>query len=742
MASTPARSADRTAAWIAAATAMLMIAQQIAGKATRDAYFLSVHGIEDLPKLFIFAAVTSITLVPLASRWLTRLGPARMVPRAFVGSAALLVGIFFLSLKLPSVASVVLYLQIAAVNGILISWFWSLVNERFDPRTARREMRRLMGGAALGGLVGGVVAERAAVIVGVSWMLLVLAAMHLGCGLAALALRGRRRTPAAAGPAPSGFAVLRRSGYVRDLAALVILSTVAATLVDFVFKSGAAAMLDRGPSLMRFFAVFYAASGLATFVVQTFFGHLALTKLGIAPTVATLPSAVMAGSVVALLFPGMPAVVLLRGAEQALHTSLFRSGYELFFAPLPPGEKRSVKTLIDVGCDRLGDAVGGALLVVLVALVGGALRGVLLGVVIAVSAAVLWLTIRLQRGHRRSLERSLRARGGELGLGGDVDESTTVSVLRSFGDGVPLVSRPMPAVEPHEPSLPPSAPAPVDPLVERISALRSGDATRARRALAQAPLDAMVAPHAIPLLAWDEVAPEALAALRGVAASCVGQLVDALLSKGEEFAVRRRVPRVLEVIGGARVVDGLLRGLDDPRFEVRYRCGRALARIKGRNPDEPIDRERIHAAVLREARLGRGVWESQRLLDAEDESAVESSGQVERGVDFDDELLRERASRSLEHVFTLLSLASPKKPLVIAFRGLHTDDETLRGTALEYLESVLPPDVRAALWPYLEDRRGPQAPRTTKPREAVLDALMLSNGQINVSLQKIRGKPG
>jgi hypothetical protein len=736
MASTSAsstRAADRTAAWIAAATAMLMIAQQIAGKATRDAFFLSVHGIDALPTLFIVAAVSSIGVVPLMARILTRLGPARVVPPAFAASAALLVVIWTVSRRFPAVASIALYLHVAAVNGVLISWFWSLVNERFDPRTARKEMRRLMGGAALGGLLGGLVAERSAVHIGISTMFLVLAAMHLGCGLAALAVRGRRRPPPRSGPTPSGFAVLRKSPYVRDLALLVILSTVAATLVDFVFKSGAAAAYDRGPSLMRFFAVFYASSGLATFLVQALLGHLALNKLGIAPTVATLPVAVIGGSTAALLVPGLPTAAAVRGAEQALHTSLFRSGYELFFAPLPPEEKRSVKTLIDVGCDRLGDAVGGVLLVVLVPLLASLQRPVLLALAIAASVGVLWLTVRLQRGHRRSLERSLRVQAHDLAL--ELDESTTVSVLRSFGDGVPLppTSRPMAAVEPPAPSIPPPA---VDPMVERIGALRSGDATRVRRALAEAPLTPMMVPHAIPLLAWDEVAPEALAALRGVAAENVGQLVDALLSQKEEFAVRRRVPRALEVASGPRVIEGLLHGLDDPRFEVRYRCGRALARIRGRHPEVFIDKEKIHAAVLREAKLGRGVWESQRLLDADDPDASSSTG-AERAVDFDDELLRERASRSLEHVFTLLSLASPKKPLVIAFRGLHTDDETLRGTALEYLESVLPPEIRTALWPYLEDRRPSQ--RATRPREAVLEALVMSNGEIVTNLSRKRG---
>ena len=99
--------------------------------------------------------------------------------------------------------------------------------------------------------------------------------------------------------------------------------------------------------------------------------------------------------------------------------------------------------------------------------------------------------------------------------------------------------------------------------------------------------------------------------------------------------------------------------------------------------------------VQREAAVGRPVWDSQRLLHQVDDLRPEPSSTM---------FVKDSASRSLAHVFTLLALVLPAEPLQIAFRGLHTDDQHLRGTALEYLEGVLPPPIRASLWPYLEDR--------------------------------------
>jgi hypothetical protein len=104
---------------------------------------------------------------------------------------------------------------------------------------------------------------------------------------------------------------------------------------------------------------------------------------------------------------------------------------------------------------------------------------------------------------------------------------------------------------------------------------------------------------------------------------------------------------------------------------------------------------------------------------------------------FVDEVLRDRANRSLEHVFTVLSLTLPREPLRIAFRGLHTNDPALRGTALEYLESVLPDQVRRSLWPFLET---PKAAPAAAPRASALEDLLRSSESIQINLAKLRGK--
>jgi hypothetical protein len=136
-------------------------------------------------------------------------------------------------------------------------------------------------------------------------------------------------------------------------------------------------------------------------------------------------------------------------------------------------------------------------------------------------------------------------------------------------------------------------------------------------------------------------------------------------------------------------------GLDDPRFDVRFQSARSLASIVEKNPLVQIDSAQIFAVVLREVAVGRGVWESRRLLDGADEDKSPTTL---------DEFVRTRAGESLAHVFTLLSLVLPREPLQIAYRGLQSSDRRLRGTALEYLEGTLPPDLRAGVLPLLVRR--------------------------------------
>src|SRR5215831_2400401 len=160
----------------AALSAGALIAHQVAGKATRDALFLTHFQVSALAWMLMIASVLSILMGVASARLMSRWSPRRLIPRAFAASAILLLTAWGLSFASPSITAVLVYLQIAALGSTLISGFWSLLGDHFDPRTARKQYGRVVAASTFGGMIGGLLAERIGTTFGVTSMLPVLAA--------------------------------------------------------------------------------------------------------------------------------------------------------------------------------------------------------------------------------------------------------------------------------------------------------------------------------------------------------------------------------------------------------------------------------------------------------------------------------------------------------------------------------------------------------------------------------------
>jgi hypothetical protein len=188
----------------------------------------------------------------------------------------------------------------------------------------------------------------------------------------------------------------------------------------------------------------------------------------------------------------------------------------------------------------------------------------------------------------------------------------------------------------------------------------------------------------------------------------------------------------------------LWRGLGDPSFEVRYRCGAVLSRLASSGKLAPVTSETVFEAVRRELVIDPVAWKSQRVAD-DPIFASEHDGS-ER-----DPVMSSRSGGALEHVFTVLGLVLPAEPLRIALHAVQTDDSALRETALEYLESILPADVRIQLWPLLESDSTATAEvvvadaatpvRNARSSEELVAALNLAYSTIRASMLDGRSPP-
>lgn len=703
------QSRETTAANYAIFSAVAIIAQQIAGKATRDALFLSYFEVTDLPKIVIVGGMISILAVMMMSKLLSRYGPASLIPVIFTMSGLLHIGEWVLYKAAPETATILLYVHIAVFSAILISGFWSVVNERFNPYTAKRTVARITVGATFGGLVGGFMVERVSNLMDLQAMLLILAGLHVVCGFGVLKV-GKALVPQpSSNPViSSGSRVLLRTPYLLQMVALMILTAMVSTLLEYALKTEAANRFESTESLVTFFASFYTIAGVLAFLVQATLGRRSLSSLGLGGTIALLPGSIVLGGIVGVILTNIWSVVVLRGVHTALVHSLFRSGFELLYVPLSSYKKRPTKILIDVGSDRIGDIIGGGLVLLLVSSLIEVPTVLVIGSALIASVLALGLIYRLHHGYVDQLSLRLRTQrliskerplsnlhGGQarMRVGGN-DALVVASISSSvIADNEDRTSSTHPlSVERIDTDSGFLSDRVDDSVLDTRGILRSGSIAQIRQVLQDRELVPALAPHVISWLDHTELEPEVVRSLVGMGPAVIDQLVDGMLGKSFPLSIRCRLPLVLEKITNEKTLDetlaGLLSGLSSQTFEVRYQIGRTLERIKVGYPHLQLTREVIFSAVKREMTLdgndGNESFSTRRNV------LPKLVGSTRGGEPIRDKYI-------LDHVLTLLGLVLDKEAMQLCQHALNSNDAHLRGTAIEYLENILPESIRVGL---------------------------------------------
>jgi hypothetical protein len=191
-----------------------------------------------------------------------------------------------------------------------------------------------------------------------------------------------------------------------------------------------------------------------------------------------------------------------------------------------------------------------------------------------------------------------------------------------------------------------------------------------------------------------------VSALAAFGARAGGEMVSALLDPATPEVVRRRLPLALKFCPSPVARDGLVAALETVSFEIRLRCGRALLALTDEHP------------------------ELQKCLPA---TLALAEQEISRGGEIHE---------VREHVFNLLALALEREPVRIAARAFTTDDGYVRGTALEYLETVLPPRLFTAFRPLLSTAGLPPARR--RSADEVRADLIRAGTTMTVSLDELR----
>ncbi len=724
---------------VSALGAFLVMSFSVSARALREAFFINEFAVESLPYVIILTALVSLPSVGAFSRLMAHHKPEavyqRLISMLIAGLAVLwvinsLLGKpgpvdvsrpLLVSPALDGLSTVAFYVFTALGTLLLTSGFWVVTAERFALRDAKRLFGMIGAGGTLGAMLAGISLGPLVRIVGNGGLVVGLMVTLGSLRLLLRWLPGPSATPAPRdvdSPAASkSLALVARNPHLRNMAMIVAVATFASGLIDYQFKEAAGALYTDDADLAAFFGTFYGISGVVALAIQMLVASRLLSFAGIGVSLAILPIFLLTGSAALFFLPGLITATVVRGADNTLRKSVHRSVLEYLYVPVPTGQRRQTKTFIDSFVDSAAEGVAAAVIFAWVVFAGLPSRG--LAIVVAVSAAAFLvlaksmgteyfrtLLDRLKEG-QDSIEDSLvqtHFAGGEMTM--TVTQFDLKAALTQTGMTMPLAAR-----SEQQP-----ATAPPEQAATSLERIIGGDPTVISATLDDA--DDWSAAHVkalIRLLARDVFYRRAGRILSSLGEDAIEPLASLLLDPAADFVIRRRIPGVLAAMDLVRAHDALLDGLAGDRFEVRYRSGVALARRrkKQRAAAKHDVADRVWSAVPAEVGRDRPIWELQRLLG--DQPAQD---------DFVSDRVYGRGELSLEHTFRLLSLVLEPDPIRTAFHGIVLDDAKLKSISLEYLEQVLPPDIRTRLWPFIGDLSEHQRRSSARGMDAVVADLL------------------
>nr|MDQ3369670.1 hypothetical protein [Myxococcota bacterium] len=355
----------------------------------RDALFLTRLGPDRLAWAYIVIAVAALGTVAAVRHW-SRVPDPRRLLVGFLGFAAIGTAVLGATLSLAPSIVFVLYVWTGLIATLVVPAFWIVIDRSLRIADAKRSFAAIAAGGGLGALAGSALAATLGGLVDARHLVTVGAGVFVVASIAAVVLapapiaEAPRRAPRAQTEADA--AKLRSHRHVRLLLLLGIISTVALTLGDLMFKR---LLAERIPSeqLAVVFGATYTGLNVLGLVVQVAITPRLLDRLGVGGALTVLPAVVLASTLGFVVTGAAIAVIALKLGDGAFRHSVHRVASEILYLPLAASIRDAAKPVVDVIGQRGGQALA-AIMTLAVATNAGGTR--VLGLMTA-AAIVIWL---------------------------------------------------------------------------------------------------------------------------------------------------------------------------------------------------------------------------------------------------------------------------------------------------------------------------------------------------------------
>jgi ATP/ADP translocase/CRP-like cAMP-binding protein len=414
------RHGEAPVAWLMFAYSFLAMTAHNVLKPISKSKFILSFGADNVPYIQLIAGAIIGVLMLLYTWGIARL-PRRSIIPVTLGMLTGLIVLFWLLFKLEAEWVSAAFFVFSVMLGILlISQFWTLANEIYDPRQARRIFGFIGGGASLGGALGAAITAWTVAQVGLDNLLLVSAVSLAVCVvIVALAVRRQPVEPVDA-PLPGveqgvgmgeAIRLLGQSRHLQIISLVIAFAAMGAAIIDQQLNMAAAAMRDTDAGLTSFLAEITFYLSLVSFVVQVGLTSRIHRSLGLTFALLVLPMGLGVAATAILLTGALWATSVAKVLDSSLRYSLDKTTREVLFLPLPPDLKLRAKAFIDVTMDRMAKAAGNLLALVLIKPWGLGLDWVRLSYAsLAIMALWVGMAIVARREYLRSFRRSLDAR--------------------------------------------------------------------------------------------------------------------------------------------------------------------------------------------------------------------------------------------------------------------------------------------------------------------------------------------
>jgi ATP/ADP translocase len=194
-------------------------------------------------------------------------------------------------------------------------------------------------------------------------------------------------------------------------------------------------------------------------------------------------------------------------------------------------------------------------------------------------------------------------------------------------------------------------------------------------------------------LARPELSADAAVKLARYGNALVPELAGRLRDSATPVAVKRELPQVLVRIGTPAAMEVLVEGLLQSDVSLRHRVIASLNKLRDVHPEVRIDEQLVELVLAAEI---TGHYRSYQLL--------EPLLTQPQGEDPVLDAIRQSMEQELERIFRLMGLLVRGSGFHDAYVGIRSTNPTVRDNALEFLETVLKPELRRLLLPLLDSQ--------------------------------------